>query len=116
MVLFLMVLDRINQNLIEPQPDNRGATPLSSTFGVSRPGAALLLEADMMREHRTTMYRQGDSWVVSRWDESVSCYRLSEGKTYWQAREICGNDNRRTPKIARIVKRPFARACAGAAL
>ena len=51
----------------------------------------------MMREHRTTLYRQGDSWTVSRWDESVNCYRLSEGKTYWQARAICGEDNRRTP-------------------
>ena len=68
----------------------------------------------MMREHRTTMYRQGSTWTVSRWDESVNCYRLSEGKTYWQAREICGKDNCRTPKIARIVKRAFARVQGGA--
>jgi len=37
-----MVLDRINQNLTEPQPDNRGATPTSSTVGAPRPGAAII--------------------------------------------------------------------------
>jgi hypothetical protein len=51
-----------------------------------------------MRKHRTTMYRNGSSWTISRWDESVNCYRLTEGKTYWQARAICGEDNRRVPK------------------
>jgi hypothetical protein len=55
-----------------------------------------------MRKHRTTMYRNGSSWTISRWDESVNCYRLTEGKTYWQARAICGEDNCRNPKTCNL--------------
>jgi len=57
-----------------------------------------------MRKHRTTMYRQGSSWIVSRWDESVGCYRLYENLTYWQARAMCGEDNR--ARAARIEVKP----------
>lgn len=42
---------------------------------------------------KTTMYRQGSGWIISRWDESVQAYRLSNEVSYWSARHACGEDN-----------------------
>lgn len=51
-----------------------------------------------MKEHKTTMYRQGRGWIVSSWDESVKCYRLSGERSYWEARAAVGSDNCRNPE------------------
>ncbi|MFA5937402.1 MAG: hypothetical protein WC822_06030 [Candidatus Paceibacterota bacterium] len=42
---------------------------------------------------KSTMYRQGNGWIVSSWDEAVECYRLSGELSYWQARQIVGEEN-----------------------
>ena len=47
----------------------------------------------MTTVHETTMYRQGGQWIVSRWDESVGCYRTSQPMSYTAARQWVGEDN-----------------------
>jgi hypothetical protein len=47
------VLDRMNRNLTQPQPGAGAHTPTSSTVGAPRPGAALLLEAEMPKTELT---------------------------------------------------------------
>ena len=47
---------------------------------------------------KTIMYRQGRGWIVSRWDKSVQCYRLSSELSYQQARASVGTDNCRHPE------------------
>lgn len=47
----------------------------------------------MIKEQRATMYRQGQGWIVSSWDERVNCYRLSGELSYWQARQQMGEGN-----------------------
>ena len=41
----------------------------------------------------TTMYKQGDSWIISSYDPSAHCYRLSEGWSYFAARAVVGAAN-----------------------
>lgn len=32
------------------------------------------------------MYRQGSGWIVSTWDDSIKCNRVSGEVSYWTAR------------------------------
>ena len=48
--------------------------------------------------HKTTMYKQGNGWIVRRWDENVQCYREGNEVTYWIAKAAVGTDNCRNPK------------------
>lgn len=46
-----------------------------------------------MTGKKTTMYKQGNGWIVSSWDDSVKCFRDSGEKSYWEARNWVGEDN-----------------------
>ena len=41
----------------------------------------------------TTMYKQGNGWIVSRWDNDYKMYRLSGEMSYASARAACGSEN-----------------------
>ncbi len=43
--------------------------------------------------HPSTMYRQGDGWIVSSWDAQHDCYSLSAQLSNATARHAVGQDN-----------------------
>ena len=49
-------------------------------------------------KHKTTMYRQGRGWIVSRWAEQYQSYELSTEMPHCRARAIVGRDNCRNPE------------------
>ena len=51
-----------------------------------------------MSNHKTTMYKQGNSYVVSRWSETKQAFVLSENIPYAWARQTCKADNGTTTK------------------
>ena len=47
----------------------------------------------MKKTEKSTMYRQGQGWIVSSWDAAHDIYRLSGAMPYRQARAWVGSDN-----------------------
>lgn len=42
---------------------------------------------------KSTMYKQGNGWIVSSWDAGYHCYQLSNEMPYQRARQAVGEDN-----------------------
>ena len=56
-------------------------------------------EGQVMR--KSTMYQQGQGWIVSSWDASHAIYTLSCEMPYWQARAWVVSDNCRAQNCSK---------------
>jgi hypothetical protein len=53
-------------------------------------------------KNKSTMYAQGDGWIVSSWSDDYECYVSSSEMPYWSARAQVGSDNCKNPDTCQV--------------